>query len=164
MYVTPDTSQQSGIAAGSVLRWLWSSLGFAGALLAVGYIVDSARGRLLGIQLAGSQSPLDYTFEGARFFADCFNLLQERGGTIGLVAFLIVLFVVVVAFVLRRLKRVPNVPFTPLVRISLLAFVVIALIVKWARYDLPFAYIDDVLVVAKERTFADAPALIRLRT
>lgn len=51
MYVTPDTSQQSGIAAGSVLRWLWSSLGFAGALLAVGY--SELRNRYFGRKASG---------------------------------------------------------------------------------------------------------------
>jgi len=148
MTAIPDDEKPSpGMTLESVARLIGPSIGLAGTLVVIGYIADSARESLLGVELRSSTSTADYTLTGARFFIDMLDLVEKHFGF----TILVVAGVTVASFAFGWLLRL-----TRDLRLKhgwrhtvMKVVVAIVLLAKWSAIDLPFAHFERVLALAR---------------
>ncbi|HEV7919717.1 MAG TPA: hypothetical protein VGR02_02885 [Thermoanaerobaculia bacterium] len=142
--------------------WILTSAGASAALVAIGYLVEAARDRLLGVELHYNVAMADYGLVGARFFVDLITLLFR---TVGLHP--VITGIVLVAATLTALAALRFRDRTLTLRGVMVRFLIILLLlgVKAIAFDIPTALIENVLVERADLSHSfDASPLLDWRT
>lgn len=136
------------LAVPAVVKWVGSSIGLGTLLVAIGYIVVSAREALLGVELHGAVSTADYALVGGRFFSDVMTLLQRRGADWMALLIGVLIVLALCAFAAQRFRVRYSFQWTPVSYVIAVLALAVLLALNWAYFDLPFAYIENVLLRA----------------
>jgi hypothetical protein len=145
-----------------VPRWILTSAGASAALVAVGYLVEAARDRLLGVELHYNVAVADYGLVGARFFVDLITLLLRTIGLHPVITGIVLIATTIAALALLRFRS-HEITLRGLIVRSLV--IILLLGMKAVAFDIPTALIENVLVERADasRSF-DASPLLDWRT